>query len=224
MSVTRSGQGTCHEAKDRRRRVLIDDLQYRLLKVNVSYFFLILLIFISALFVPLVVQLLGSEASSFAREEAATKFLWLQDEVWLPVLWTFFCLGAHSILVSHRIAGPLYQLRRVLGAVGDGNFAVRAVLRDKDYLRKEEAVVNEMIVKLGTRIAEIDEYAAQIQAQLSGLRTAIDARETGEALETLGSVDEQFDSLSAVLNEFDTGDEDQDEGLPTPAPATAHAS
>ena len=190
--------------RNRRRRILIDELQYRLLVVNISYFVIILAIFVSALFAPLVVRLLDPEATTFTREEVASQFLWLDESVWLPLLFTLFCLGLHSVFVSHRIAGPLYQLRGLLQTVADGNFTKRAVLRRKDYLQKEEAVVNEMIEKLGTRIEEVGEQAAALRATVDQLRVALDRGATGEALEYLQGVAESTGSLNAALSHFKT--------------------
>ena len=120
---------------DRRKRVLIDELQYRMLRVNLAYFFVILLVFLVSLFGPLVVQLLNADGSFFARERVAHQFLLLDDTIWLPLILTFSCLGLHSILVSHRIAGPLHQLRQLLGGIGrPGDIAGGFV-----YLASDEA-------------------------------------------------------------------------------------
>ena len=147
-------------------------------------------------------QLLDSDGSFFARERIAQQFLLLDDTIWLPLLLTGFCLGAHSILVSHRVAGPLHQFRRLLGAVGEGDLSVRAVLRDKDYLRKEEAALNGMIEKLGWRIGEAEEEADELRTRLRWLRTAIATRSTGEVLDQLRTLDQNADSLRATLGQF----------------------
>ena len=150
----------------RRRRILVDDLQYRLLAVNVLYCCLILLLFAGALFGPLTQQLLSVDTSDAMREEAAAQFFSLDERIWLPLLFTLGCFTVHSVLLSHRIAGPLYRFRQVFGEVGDGNLTVRARLRRKDYLVKDATVVNEMIERVGARIADIDEQAAALHTGL----------------------------------------------------------
>ena len=187
---------------NQRKRVLIDDLQYRMLRVNIVYFFVILLVFLVSLFGPLVMKLLDTEGSFFVRERVAQQFLLLDETIWLPLLLTFSCLGLHSILESHRIAGPLVQLRRLLGAVGDGDLAVRAVLREKDYLRKEEATVNNMIEKLSSRIGGVEAQAAKLETRLGRLRTAVVSGSRGEVLDQLGTLDENAASLNSLLRQF----------------------
>ena len=58
---------------DRRAPVLPPGRQHQ-------YFALIVLIF-GSLFTPFVVALLSATSSSWRREQAATRFLWLQEEV-----------------------------------------------------------------------------------------------------------------------------------------------
>ena len=186
---------------NRRKRILIDQLQYQLLVINVAYFVVILLIFAILLYAPLVMQL-NSDGSSLARENAAQQFLFLDNQVWMPMLLTFLCLTVHSIFMSHRIAGPLYQLRRLIGAVGDGNLADRAILRDKDYLRKEELAVNHMIDKLSSRISSVETQASELGTRLAGLRTAITTGSTVDVLSQLGTLDEHAESLNSALRQF----------------------
>ena len=193
---------------NRRRKIFIDELQYRLLAVNVSYFFAVLLIFVVALFVPLIVQLLSPATSLWTREVVSTQFLYLNDTIWLPVLLTFFALGAHSVLVSHRIVGPLYHFRRVLGMVAEGDLTRRAVLRDKDYLRKEETAVNEMVEALGVRIEEIEDRADTLQGHVGRLRAAVDAGLEAEIRAELERLDQAGERLRTALGQFKTrGDE-----------------
>ena len=182
--------------RNRRKRLLIDKLQYQLLIINVAYFFVILLIFAMLLNAPLVMEL-NSDGPSLARENAAQQFLFLDGEVWLPLLLTFVGLTTHSIFMSHRFAGPLFQLRRLLGAVGDGNLADRAVLRDKDYFRQEVAVINDMIDKLSSRISSVEEQAGDVGTRLGSLRAAIATGSRSEVLSQLGTLDESAASLNS---------------------------
>lgn len=188
----------------RRRRFLIDAFQYRLLAVNLAYSCLIMLVFAGALFGPLTEQLLSGDASTPMWEDAAEQFLALDDRIWLPMLLTLCCFAVHSILLSHRIAGPLYQFRRLLSQVGDGNLAVRAKVRKRDYLVKEETVVNQMIERVGTRIADIDDKARELHPGLRSLRSAIHSGRKEDILMCLESLDENSACLSAMLSQFKT--------------------
>lgn len=190
------------KSQDRRKHVLIDQMQYRLLKINVAYFVVIFATFMTSLFAPLVWRLLVNDGTSLAGERAAQQFLLIDETVWLPLLLTFLCLITHSVFVSHRIAGPLVRLRRVLGAVGDGDLTVRATLRQKDYLMREQAVINDMIARLASRIGAAEETAEDIRVRVSDLRTAVSAGGSTDVLDVLAVLDNRVDKLGVELREF----------------------
>lgn len=190
------------KSQDRRKHVLIDQMQYRLLKINVAYFVVIFATFMTSLFAPLVWRLLASDGTSPAGARAAQQFLLIDETVWLPLLLTFLCLITHSVFVSHRIAGPLVRLRRVLGAVGDGDLTVRATLRQKDYLVREQAIINDMITSLGGRIGAAETTAEDIRARVFELRTAVSASATSEVLDLLAGLDERVATLGTELGQF----------------------
>jgi methyl-accepting chemotaxis protein len=56
-----------------------------------------------------------------------------------------------SIVFSHRIAGPLPKIYRVLANIGEGNFDIKLTLRKHDELRELADVINEMAKKLRER-------------------------------------------------------------------------
>lgn len=191
-------------SRDRRRQVFFDELQHRLLLVNIGYFSIVLAIFVAALFGPLVARLLDPASTMLERESVASQFFWLDQSIWVPLFLTFVGLGAHSVLVSHRIAGPLYQLRRVLSAVADGDLTVRATLRKKDYLRKEEAVVNDLVQALNARLSVVDDQTAGIVGCLGRLESSLEAGSTDRVLADLRQVRAHTAALEAVLREFTT--------------------
>ena len=203
------------KSPERRKHVLIDEMQYRLLKVNAVYFVIIFATFMTSLFAPFVWRLLMNDETSLAGARTAEQFLLLDETVWLPLLLTLLCLITHSVFVSHRVAGPLVRLRRVLGAVGGGNLAVRATLRQKDYLVREQAVINEMIDRLGGRIGAMETTAEDIRAHVSELRTVVSTGATGDVLDLLIVLDERVDRLGTELGQFTL----PSDGAATEAPA-----
>ena len=108
------------------------------------------------------------------QEDAARLFLALDERVWVPLLLLLGGLTAHSVLVSHRIAGPLYQFRRLFGELRDGHVRVRTTLRKRDYLRKEATAFNEMVASIEARTAALHTQAAGLETGVRALRLAID--------------------------------------------------
>ncbi len=63
---------------------------------------------------------------------------------------TFF-IFAFGILISHRIAGPVYRLKRVIREMGEGNLDSPVYLRRTDELHDLAEEINEMQRKLRMR-------------------------------------------------------------------------
>ena len=189
----------------RRRRIVVDGLQYRLLAINLLYFLVILLILAAFLFTPLVLKLRdGTTLSAVEQQEVASQFLTLHKRIWPALLITFGLLSVHSILVSHRIAGPLYQFRRILKALRDGDLTVRATFRSNDYLRKEEAIINEMIEAFRAKIKNIDAQSWHLRAGLGALEQAIDGSTVDTLRERIGSLEAGAERLQVSVDQFMT--------------------
>jgi methyl-accepting chemotaxis protein len=59
--------------------------------------------------------------------------------------------ACYFILLSHRVAGPAYRLKKVLEALQGGDTTARANLRRGDYLKDVAAQVNRLAEDLGAR-------------------------------------------------------------------------
>jgi len=56
-----------------------------------------------------------------------------------------------SVFLSHRIAGPLFKLRRAMDEVGRGNLDQRIAFRKKDHFIELQEAFNEMIQSISVR-------------------------------------------------------------------------
>ncbi|MGH7430614.1 MAG: hypothetical protein ACREI5_02170 [Candidatus Methylomirabilales bacterium] len=207
----------------KRRRILIESYQYRLLFINLLYFCIILLIFAAALFLPLILTLRSGSASVIEQGELAGQFLALHARVWPAMLVVFVLLALHSTFVSHRIAGPLYRFRKVFGAVARGDLSVRATLRKGDYLEKESESVNEMIASLRAKIESIQSHHVEMQTVLTALKQSIEQRSLEHMHRQLEELHVQMEELKASIRQFRTHPEakDEDAGLTVKGPEAA---
>jgi methyl-accepting chemotaxis protein len=139
----------------RRRILVVGTLQLRLLAITISHFVVFAALVSVALFAPLVVQLESGIQAPQQQHQAAVDFLYLHTHFWPALVVVCVFLGFHSLLVSHRIAGPLFNFRRVLGTIGDGDLTVRVTIRRHDYLREEADAINGMIAGLAGRVGEL---------------------------------------------------------------------
>jgi methyl-accepting chemotaxis protein len=172
-------------SRPKRTRILIDSLQYRLLLVNLIYFFTVILVFASVVFAPTVIGLRSGDWEQ--QQQAANQFLFLHASLWPAIIVVFVLLVAHSIMVSHRIAGPLYRFRRVFSAVGDGDLTLRAGIRERDYLRKDADSINQMITGLSRILRGVEQEAVEVAALVGELDRALekDPRQTRVLVERL---------------------------------------
>ncbi len=208
----------------RRTRFLIDEFQTQILSLHLVYFLALILIFLSSVFLPLIFRL-GSSALPFdERHAVADQFLSLHAHLWPAVLVLFFLLSAHSVFVSHRIAGPLVRFRQILAAGAAGDLSVRLTLRKKDYLVKEAAMIEEMITALRGKIgrvkercSDLDALAEEIQAE-TGSKSADKIRPKIERLRTATA------RLAASLDEFNTeAPQDTAPATPEDSPSLTHS-
>ena len=212
----------------KRRRILIDDFQYRLLIINLLYFCTILLIFATALFLPLILQLYSQTLSITEQAEAASQFLSLHARIWPAVFLVLILLTVHSVFVSHRIAGPLYRFRKIFRAVADGDLSSHRPLRKYDYLGKEFNVINEMITSLRTKVKGIEDPCKEARALVIALERAIEHESREDMHQMIGELRHQMERLQGSLDQFhinhDESPGDEDRTIPVASPARSEDS
>jgi methyl-accepting chemotaxis protein len=183
----------------RRRTFLVGALQYRLLAVTALHFVAFTALVAVALFAPLIIDLQGGLELD-RQGDVAAQFLYLHRHFW-PALGVIFCfVVAHSIVVSHRIAGPLVGFRRVLRAVGGGDLTVSATIRRHDYLKEEASSINGMIAGLSWRMGELRERCGRAATAFDGLRAALEGN--GPTAQQLQSLADAMVGIELALQQF----------------------
>ena len=157
------------KAKSRRRHYFIDT---RFQLNHIASF---------AVFAAVVALIVGGVvAYLFLFELPKTK---VEQGFWGPtflsnLLWAILavivlaCL--RSVFVSHKIVGPMYRLKQIMGAVGEGDLTHRVRFRTRDRLKDVGEACDQMITRLRKRVsadrssaARIVEFVKQAQAMLS---------------------------------------------------------
>ena len=188
----------------KRRQILIDRFQYRLVLINLLYFLTILLIFSAALFLPLIIQLESSTPLS-EQEAVAIQFLALHARVWPALLLAFLLLAIHSIIVSHRIAGPLLRFRNTFRVIGTGDLSVRVTIRKHDYLGNEADILNEMIAGLRTKIKDIEKPYEEACGVVMVLERTIESGSIEDMNQNTDALRVQMGRLGASMEQFQIG-------------------
>ena len=188
----------------KRRQILVDRFQYRLVLINLLYFLTILLIFSAALFLPLIIQLESSTPLS-EQEAVAIQFLALHARVWPALLLAFLLLAIHSIIVSHRIAGPLLRFRNTFRAIGTGDLSMRETIRKHDYLGHEADILNEMIAGLRTKIKDIEKPYEEACRVVMALERAMESGSIEDMNQNTDALRVQMGRLGASMEQFQIG-------------------
>jgi methyl-accepting chemotaxis protein len=195
----------------RRRRILVDNFQRRLLAVSLSYFGAILLVFAATLFMPLMMALQDDAVSWDQKQQASSQFLALHTRLWPAIAVLFVLLTLHTVIVSHRVAGPLFQFRRAFRSIAQGNLSLRVAIRKNDYLTKEAKDINDMIASLESRVQNCRSAVEMASASLEGLRAAVSSGDSAEALRLFGHLEVHVARALRDLEHFETRASKEDE-------------
>src|SRR4051812_23666453 len=79
-------------------------------------------------------------------------------------------IGVGGIVVTHRVAGPIYKMKRLLGYVGEGHLSVREKLRKGDELQHFfdafESMVNSLRKRQEFEIGRLDQAIKALEGTL----------------------------------------------------------
>jgi len=189
---------------DRRRTFLINsELQYRLLFTSFSHIFLFFACIGLGLFTPLFIELGDkSGSSSSVVQQAASVLLYLHAKFWPVVLLSFLLIGLLSIRTSHRLAGPLYRITRILTSLENGILPKPTPTRKGDYLIAELEAANQMLEKFRYQVREIQEKQASLHDSIVACGKVIGHAAPGEIIERLNDIQEKESQIAERLDYF----------------------
>ncbi len=119
----------------RRTQLLIDpDVQVRL-SVRLAFCLLgyVLLFCLISLGEPLLVLLgvLNSDLSPVVARQILIQF---SSTILAPLLFAIACMVLHGVIILHRLAGPVFRVRKALNAITARDLTDQIHLRERDYL------------------------------------------------------------------------------------------
>ena len=185
----------------KRRRFLIDRLQVRLLAIALAYLLVTAAVLSLAVFGPLMWELRAGN-SGLDQAAAAAQFLSLHARFWPAMLVTAVAMSLHSILTTHRIAGPLYRFRVVFGQVKEGNLVPWVGLRRRDYLWNEASALEEMIASLRERVGALSDAHGDAARQTADLAHALADGSAAEARGRLAALEQALSRQRQQLDAF----------------------
>jgi methyl-accepting chemotaxis protein len=138
------------------------------------------------------------------KAEAARTLLLLHSKVWPGIGGIILLFGALSIFITHKIAGPLYRLKKSLAMIVEGNLDVKVKLRKGDDLKDLAEHFNMLAEELRTFVNTVRVDYDLLSEYILELEREIDAKmlteESGRAL--IHKVEANRKNIEAVLEKF----------------------
>jgi methyl-accepting chemotaxis protein len=160
--------------------------------------------FIIIIFSPFILTLSLDFYSLSEKAEAARTLLLLHSKVWPGIGGIILLFGALSIFITHKIAGPLYRLKKSLSMIVEGNLDVKVKLRKGDDLKDLAEHFNMLSEELRTFVNTVRVDYDLLSEYILELEREIDAKmlteESGRAL--IHKVEANRKNIEAVLEKF----------------------
>ena len=111
-------------------------LQWKIFASVIGMLISFALFMVLGLYFPLFYILYSNlPAESVALQQTAYFYLTIEKYIWISILMVIALIGVYSIILSHRIAGPLYRFEQTLQKIGQGDLSRRIQLRRYDELK-----------------------------------------------------------------------------------------
>jgi methyl-accepting chemotaxis protein len=134
---------------------------------------------------------------------AATELVLFENRVWPFAVLLIILFGVHSIAVSHRIFGPLVQVRELSRRVASGDLTCRAAFRASDDLGDLSESLNRMLAALDHRVAAVQAACDATSEEIIRLHQA-QFSTAGDRMEAMADVQRQLAHLQSSLAVFRT--------------------
>ena len=114
-------------------------------------------------------QMMSGETADYVTQQAEEQDRKVLLSIIGGIALLALALGATGIIVTHKVVGPAYKLKLLLGDVAGGTFNLRGGLRKGDELQDVGDAFKSMVAALRTRR---EEELAQLDAAIEKARDA----------------------------------------------------
>jgi len=144
--------------KPMRRNYLVHKgIQIKYAVMVIALLLIYTIILMSAIFGPAFHILSSRQISLAERAETAEAVLLLNSSMWPWIGLVVFLFGGISIFITHRVAGPVFAIKRMLTTLGDGDLTARIHLRKGAELQDLGDSVNDMADRYESLVSSLDE-------------------------------------------------------------------
>lgn len=164
-----------------------------------SYSFL----FIIIIFAPYILTLHFNYPLA-EKVDAARVLLLLHSTIWPWIGGVILFFGVVSIFVSHKIAGPLFRIKKSLAQVSEGDLSVVIKLRKWDDLKDLAEHINVLIEELRTFVTALRNDYNLLSDYIQELEQKIEQKGLTEesGREIIRKVEESRKNIEIALKKF----------------------
>jgi len=196
------------EEKRSRRKIrsyfINKNVQLKIALTNLMYIILIFAIIILAVLVPFYFDIF-QEAELCRQYLSAKLFVVLLERLAIAVVGLSVVAFIHQIIITHKFCGPLVNFGNSFKRIAKGDLTRKIRLRNYDFLKNEARQVNDMIVGLSHRVAEIKK---ENNLLVSALKEATDNPSDSEKhSDTINKAKDYADRCNHLLSEFKLSEE-----------------
>lgn len=189
-----------HPLFRRKRKIIKPGYQLKVAFATAIFLFIYSLVLGFIIFYPLSQELyLASTMEDKLR--ISQSILSLHKRVWPAVFVVSALVYIHTILTSHRVAGPVYRLGKAVEKFLEGNFGERIRLRKSDQFKEIEEAANSLAEYLGKAKKRDGEFHADIRKRLSEIHSSLKAKGSEEDLSALLGLIKELDNLPDAFTE-----------------------
>lgn len=164
------------ERSHKRRQILVDtELQLGMSVKLIGWLYLYIFAFALLVNAPSIWAIATGSEGDAAYLDAVDRLHWFANLTMLPLALTFVAVAAHSVLFTHRVAGPIHRFKAVLSGLSARKFPESPVtLRDGDYFNDVADELNKVVDAQREDAARQRRMNGEISAGIRDLTAAID--------------------------------------------------
>ena len=98
-----------------------------------------------------------------------------------------------TIIISHKVAGPLYRFERSAEEIGKGNLTLETRVREKDQAKEVADALSRMTIELRKKLIEIDSHSKDIKYAVDELNSMV-----WEKTPNIAGIQEKFQNLKQM--------------------------
>ena len=180
----------------------------------IGWLYLYVVVVAVAVNLPALKALAFSDASEAQYIEAIQAVRNFSRFVLVPLVITFIAMAIHAILLTHRIAGPMYRVKAVLKDMAQRRFPESVTFRTKDFLHdvaEEMTVTSQALREDQARMLRMNDETMDAARRLAEMaRTGVDREQLVTIADEVVATAEQLQRHVAAAAQIDTETAERD--------------